>query len=253
MNQPPNNLHSGETGFHTKAFDVVESTSETILFSLTSPDGASGFPGTVEAKIRWTLTADSSLVMESTATTDKPTYLSITNHSFFNLDGGNCDAMSTILQINANWFIPTDKFNIPTGEIRAVENTAFDFRTPTAISARIDDQTDPQIVIGTGYDHTYVLNRADPASLVTAATAYSDKTGIVLEVKTTLPGVQFSSGNRLRGVPGKTPGSKNDKRTAFCLEAQFFPDSPNQTHFPSPIVLPGQVYRHTIVFRASTR
>jgi aldose 1-epimerase len=253
VNNGPNNLHSGETGFHNQVFEVLESSSESILFKYVSPDGENGFPGTVETKMRWTLTADNALVMETTATTDKPTYLSITNHSFFNLDGGYCDAMTTVLQINANWYLPTDKTNIPYGEIRPVEGTNFDFRKPTPIAARIDDQTDPQLVIGAGYDHTFVINRSDPGELTTGAVAYSEKSGIVLEVKSTLPGVQLYSGNWLNGVPGKTPGSKNDRRTAFCLEAQYFPDSPNQAQFPSALVVPGQVYKHTIVFKASTR
>jgi aldose 1-epimerase len=250
VNNGPNALHSGDTGFHNQVFDVAESTSSSVLFSFTSPDGANGFPGTVDTKIRCTLSDDNSLILETTATSDKPTHLSITNHSYFNLDGGNCDAMGTVMQINANWFLPTDATNIPFGEIRPVAGTNFDFRVPTPLGARIDDSKDEQLAVGAGYDHTFVLNRSDPTALVTAATAYSEKSGIVLEVKTTLPGVQLYTANWLDGKTGKKPGVKNDRRYAFCLEAQFFPDSPNQAHFPSSLISPPQVYQHTIVFKA---
>jgi aldose 1-epimerase len=247
----PNNLHSGPTGFHTQVFDVVEATANSVLFSLVSPDGDGGFPGTLRVAIRYTLTDENALVMDTTATTDAPTVVSITNHAFFNLEGGNADVLSTRLQINGDFFLPTEETNIPSGSVLPVAGTNFDFRQPTAIGARIDDANDEQLKVGSGYDHTWVINSPAAGALVAAAVAASEETGIVLEVKTTLPGVQLYSGNWLNGLPGKTAGMTNARRFAFCLEPQFFPDSPNKGHFPSPVLLPGDEYHHVIVFKAS--
>jgi aldose 1-epimerase len=247
----PNNLHSGPTGFHTQVFDVIETTVNSILFSLVSPDGDGGFPGTLRTAIRYTLTDDNGLVMDTTATTDAATVVSITNHAFFNLEGGNGDILSTQLQINGDFFLPTDETNIPSGSVQPVAGTNFDFRQSTAIGGRIDDMNDEQLKIGSGYDHTWVINSPVAGSLATAAVATSEKTGIVLEVKTTLPGVQLYSGNWLSGLSGKVPGTTNGRRFAFCLEPQFFPNSPNNGHFPSPVLVPGDVYHHIIIFKAS--
>jgi aldose 1-epimerase len=188
--------------------------------------------------------------MDTIATTDSPTHVSITNHSFFNLDGGNCDALSAILRLNADFYLPCNENVMPTGEIRPVSGTNFDFTAPTAISARINDPDDKQLIIGSGYDHNFVINRSEAGSLETAAVAYSEKSGIVLEVKTTLPGFQLYSGNWLDGTAGKKPGTFNNRRFAFCIEAQYFPDSPNKGHFPSSLLNPGQMYHHIISFKA---
>jgi aldose 1-epimerase len=247
----PNNLHSGPTGFHTQVFDVVQTTANSILFSLVTPDGEAGFPGTLQTVIKYSLGDDNALVMETTATTDAPTVVSITNHAFFNLDGGNTDVLSTILQINADFFLPTDETNIPYGSILPVAGTNFDFRTPVAIGARIDAADDEQIKVGAGYDHTWVVRNSVAGALALAAVAVSEKTGIKLEVKTTLPGVQLYSGNWLSGLPGKVPGTTNERRFAFCLEPQFFPDSPNRAYFPSPVLNPKEQYHHLVVFKAS--
>ena len=250
VNNGKNNLHSGDaTGFHNKVFDVIEVTKNSVLMTTTSPDGDNGFPGTLQATIRWTLNEDNELIMDTHATTDKPTICSITNHSFFNLEGGNCDALGAKLQINGDWFLPSDPDMIPTGEVRPVAGTNFDFREPKVISERIGND-DEQLKIGAGYDHTFVLTKRVAGELTTGARAVSEKTGIVLEVKTTLPGVQLYTGNFLDGTAGKIEGTKNNYRYAFCLEAQYFPDTPNHGHFPSAVITPTNPYHHIIVFKA---
>jgi aldose 1-epimerase len=248
----PFTRHSGKTGFHNQVFDVAQVTPQSILFSYCSPDGDNGFPGTLQTQIRWTLTEDNELIMDTVATTDAPTHVSITNHSFFNLDGGNCDAMSTLLQLNADFYLPCNENVMPTGEIRPVAGTNFDFTIPQTLAARIE-KDDGQLRIGSGYDHNFVINRSEAGRLETAAVAYSEKTGIQLEVKTTLPGFQLYSGNWLDGTPGKKPETFNHRRFAFCIEAQYFPDSPNRGHFPSSLLVPGQMYHHIISFKASTK
>ena len=250
INNGKNNLHSGDTtGFHNKVFDVIDVTNNSVVMKTTSPDRENGFPGTVQVEIRWTLNDDNELIMDTKATTDRPTVCSITNHSFFNLEGGNCDALGAKLQINGDWFLPSDPDMIPTGEMRPVAGTNFDFRTPRAISERIDND-DEQLEIGAGYDHTFVLTKKVDGELRTAAMAFAEKTGIVLEVKTTLPGVHLYSGNFLNGTAGKIEGTKNNYRYAFCLEAQFFPDSPNHSDFPSAVITMTNPYHHIIVFKA---
>lgn len=250
INNGPNNLHSGETGFHNQVFDVVEHSSNSVHFVHSSPAGENGFPGCVTVNQTWTLNDDNELVIHTLGTTDAPTVVSITNHSFFNLEGGNTDALGAKLQLNADFYLPSDENMIPTGEVRPVAGTNFDFRKPEAIGSRINDKNDEQLVIGAGYDHTFVLNKHHIGELTNGAIAHSDKTGITLEVKTTLPGVQLYTGNYLDGCDGKVPGTKNNYRYAFCLEAQFFPDSPNKGHFPSSLLYPCQRYDHTIVFKA---
>ena len=249
-NNGPNNLHSGDlTGFHNRVFDVVEHRDNYLHLVHTSPDGENGFPGNLTANIHFTLTEDNELIFNTRATTDKPTVCSVTNHSFFNLHGGNCDAMDTTLQMNCNFFLPGDDTNIPYGEIVPVKGTNFDFTTPHKLNERIDAPNDEQLKFGSGYDHTFVVNQRQHGEFVKAATAHSDKTGLTLEVSTDLPGVQLYTGNFLDGCNGTEPGSKNNKRYAFCLEAQFFPDTPNKGHFPSALLRPGEVYNHTISYK----
>jgi aldose 1-epimerase len=207
-NCDPNNLHSGPTGFHTHVFDIVETTANSILSSLISPDGDGGFPGTLQTAIKYMLTDDNGLVMDTIATTDVATVVSITNHAFFNLEGGNANVSSTQLKINGDFFLPTDETNIPFGSIEPIADTNFDFRQSTVIDARIDEMNDEQLKIGSGYDHTWMINNPimeKMGLLATAAVATSEKTGIVLEVETTLPGIQLYSGNWLSGLSGKLP------------------------------------------------
>lgn len=246
------NLHSGDlTGFHNRVFDVIEYNKSNYLhLSHTSPDGENGFPGNLTVNIYWTLTEENELILHTYATSDKTTVCSITNHSFFNLNGGNCTAMDSTLQLNCNFFLPiNDKF-VPTGEVRPVKNTNFDFTSPTVINERIDDPDDEQLRFASGYDHAFIVNNRFYGSLCKAAVAHSEKTGIYLELSTTLPCIQFYTGNFCDGGDGTQPGSKNDRRFAFCLEAQNLPDSPNKGHFPSSVLRPGQCYDHKIIFKA---
>lgn len=245
------NLHSGDlTGFHNRVFDVVKHGNDFLHLLHTSPDGENGFPGNLTVNVYWTLTSENELIMRTYAVSDKKTVCSITNHSFFNLNGGNCDALDSTLKLNCDFFLPIDDKFVPTGEVRPVENTNFDFKRPTVISKRINDGDDQQLKFANGYDHAFIVNNRQYGSLCLAAVAHSEKTGITLEVSTTLPCIQFYSGNFCDGGQGTQPGSKNEKRFAFCLEAQNLPDAPNKAHFPSCILKPGEFYDHKIIFKA---
>lgn len=245
------NLHSGDlTGFHNRVFDVIQYKSNYLHLLHTSPDGENGFPGNLTVNIYWTLTDENELILHTYATTDKPTVCSITNHSFFNLNGGNCTALDSTLQLNCNYFLPIDDKFVPTGEIRPVTNSNFDFTSPTVINKRIDDPNDEQLKYANGYDHAFIINSRQYGILSRAAVAHSEKTGITLELSTTLPCIQFYSGNFCDGGEGTQKGTKNEKRFAFCLEAQNLPDAPNKAHFPSCILRPGEFYDHKIIFKA---
>ena len=250
INNDINNLHSGSTGFHNCCWDLVKSTSNSLILVHVSPDGEGGFPGTLTTTQTWTLTEENELIFHNYATTDKATPCSITSHAFFNLEGDfTKDCLSTNLKMYSHFYCPADQHMIPTGELRPVQNTPFDFLEFHKIGERIS-ANDEQIKIGSGYDHTYVIDKKVFGELSLAASAYSEVTGIQLDVLTTLPGVQLYTGNFLDGFPGKQ-GTTNDRRHGFCLEAQFFPDSPNHGYFPSSILRPGQCYDHTIIFKAS--
>ncbi len=251
VNNSPNTLHGGPTGFNKRVWAArVVSGPEGDALELTyvSRDGEEGYPGTLTAKVVYSLRADGGLVIDYTATTDAPTVVNLTNHAYFNLAGeGEGTILAHEMQIEADAFTPVDPTLIPTGERRPVDGTPFDFRTPVAIGARID-AADEQLKAGGGYDHNFVL-RGKAGDLRLAARVTEPKSGRVLEVFTTEPGLQFYSGNFLDGsVKGKS-GKPYVRRGAFCLEAQHFPDSPNQPAFPSVVLRPGQTYRQTTVYR----
>jgi aldose 1-epimerase len=254
-NNGANNLHGGLKGFDKKVWDGAdESDGDDAILTLetTSADGEEGFPGEMAVKVVYTLAGDA-LTIDYTATTDKTTVINLTNHAYFNLAGeGNGDVLGTELQINAGRFTVVDEASIPTGEIRDVTGTPFDFRKPTAIGARID-VTDEQLGHGQGYDHNFVIDRGSQAGLVLAATAYEPGSGRVLEVLTTEPGVQLYTANHLDGSLVGNGGKPYVRRGAFCLETQHYPDSPNKPAFPSVTLEPGQTYRSTSVFRFSVR
>jgi aldose 1-epimerase len=251
-NDGPNSLHGGLKGFDKRYWTAREIPGELPALELTylSKDGEEGYPGNLHVKVVYSLTKDNALRIDYTATTDKDTELNLTNHSYFNLAGaGNGDILKHHIMINAERFTPIDGTLIPTGELRKVENTPFDFRKPAAIGARIDAD-DEQIKYGKGYDHNFVLNRSG-AGLSLAAQVTDPESGRVMEVLTTQPGVQFYTGNFLdgsiRGKGGKTYG----RRSAFCLETQHFPDSPNKPSFPSTELKPGETYHQSTVYRFS--
>lgn len=254
VNNRPNSLHGGNVGFDKVVWTVARSevTPQGAQLTLTyqSKDGEEGYPGNLQVTALYTLTEDNALRVDFTATTDKDTVVSLTQHSYFNLRGEG-DILGHQVQIDADKFTPVDSTLIPTGELRPVTGTPFDFRQSTPIGARIDG-ADAQLEPGKGYDHNWVVNKPAGA-LAVVATVYEPQTGRVLEVSSTEPGVQFYSGNALDGSYVGKGGRVYGLRTGFCLEPQHFPDSPNQPDFPSTVLKPGQTYKNTIVFKFSAR
>lgn len=252
LNNGPNNLHGGNEGFDSKVWDAKQIDAQTLELSLISPDGEEGFPGTLTVKMTYKLTDDNAFDIRYEATTDQTTLCNLTNHSFFNLSGAGDDSICDhTLQLNAEFYTPGSDVMIPTGEIAKVAGTPMDFTSPTLIGERIDNDFN-QLVWGIGYDHNYVIDKQYPSQLALAATASSPKTGIVLETFTTEPGVQLYTGNWLDGFEGKN-GKTYPKRSAFCLETQHFPDSPNKPHFPSCVLKPGELYTQTCIYKFSVQ
>ena len=253
-NDNGNTLHGGLNGFDKRVWKARDvSTKEIPALELTylSKDGEEGFPGNLSATVTYSLTPKNELKIDYAATTDKPTVLNLTNHSYFNLAGqGEGDALSHLVMINADGFTPVDSTLIPTSESKSVAGTPFDFRKPTRIGDRIDAD-DPQIKFGRGYDHNFVLNRKD-AGLILAARVTEPSSGRVLEVLTTQPGLQFYTANFLDGTVHGKSGKAYPRRSAFCMETQHFPDSPNHPGFPTTVLRPGEHFHSTTVFRFST-
>ncbi len=250
VNNGPNALHGGVRGFDKVVWQAEpfrRGDSVGVVFSHTSPDGDEGYPGTLRARVTYTLTPDDRLTVEYHAVTDKATPVNLSQHSYFNLAGeGSGDILSQVLTIHADGFTPVDSTLIPTGEIRPVAGTPFDFRTPHAIGARIDE-ADEQLRFAGGYDHNFVLARTGPG-LFHAVHLLAPSTGRTLDVYTTQPGLQFYSGNFLDGTLRGKGGHPYLHRGALCLETQHFPDSPNQPEFPSTILRPGQQFQSRTVF-----
>lgn len=253
-NEGANTLHGGKVGFDKKVWTVKETSVRglpALELHYLSPDGQEGFPGNLNVTVRYSLDNKNGLHLDYTATTDKPTVLNLTNHSYFNLEGaGSQTILNESLTINADRYTPIDSTLIPTGAIDPVAGTPLDFRKATEIGSRINDDNE-QLKLAKGYDFNFVLNH--PGDLSKVAVRVEDpKSGRVMEVFTTQPGVQFYTGNFLDGsVHGI--GGTYAHRSALCLETQHFPDSPNHSNFPSTVLRPGQTFRSTTIYRFSTK
>ena len=250
-NNGPNHLHGGVKGWDKVVWTAADTFQDGrgvgVVLRYTSPDGEEGYPGTVTAQVTYTLNDRGELVVDYQATTDKPTILNMTQHSYFNLAGAKSpDILGHQLTINAAEYTPIDATSIPLGPHASVEGTPFDFRTATPIGARIN-ATDPQLKHGVGYDHNYVLQRTG-GGLFEAARIADPATGRTLTISTTEPGIQFYSGNFLDGTITGKGGRVYGHRSGFCLEPQHYPDSPNQPAYPSTVLRPGEQYKSQTVF-----
>jgi aldose 1-epimerase len=252
-NEGANMLHGGKIGFDKKVWEAKEISVQglpALELHYLSPDGQEGFPGNLNVTVRYSLDNKDGLHLDYTATTDKPTVLNLTNHSYFNLEGaGSQTILNERLTIDADRYTPIDSTLIPTGAIDSVAGTPLDFRKATVIGSRINDNNE-QLKLAKGYDFNFVLNH--PGDLSKVAVKVEDpKSGRVMEVFTTQPGVQFYTGNFLNGSVHGIGGTYGH-RSALCLETQHFPDSPNHTNFPSTVLRPGQTFRSTTIYRFST-
>lgn len=250
-NDGGNSLHGGRKGFDKVVWTVNDKDSKegkSLVLTYLSKDGEEGYPGNLSVKVVYTLTDNNELRLEYTATTDKPTVLNLTHHSYFNLAGaGTGSILNHILYLNADRFTPVDSTLIPAGVIEAVKGTPMDFTKPAAIGARIGEDN-PQLRFGRGYDFNWVLNESDDEMRL-AARVEEPKSGRVMEVYTTEPGIQFYSGNFLDGTNIGKGGKKYGHRSGFCLETQHFPDSPNKPNFPSTELDPGRQFASTTVYK----
>jgi aldose 1-epimerase len=249
---PPNNngnaLHGGPHGFDLELWTAKE-LPDGVEMSLVSKDGDMGFPGTLTVHVRYTLVG-SALHINYSATTDKATVTNLTNHAYFNLSGeGSGTILDEVMMINADGYTPVDAGLIPVGGVQPVVGTPFDFNKPTVVGARINEANE-QLKLGGGYDHNWVLNGKN-GEMKVAAKVYDPKSGRVLTVSTTQPGVQFYTGNFLSGAFTGKAGVKYEKRTGFCLETQHYPDSPNQPAFPTSLLKPGETLHTETVFAFS--
>lgn len=250
QNNGGNALHGGIEGFNAKVWDVIKQSDSSISMQYISPDGEEGYPGTLTTVVTFTITDANELKIEYMATTDKATVIGLTNHSYFNLKGaGNGTVRDHILQINADFHTVLDDSASPTGEIRPVDHSPFDFREPTVIEKYIDAE---EYVAGRGIDNNWTIRKNQPKELALAATLYEPASGRVMEVLTTQPGVQVYTANWVEKQTGKY-GKTYAEQDSICLETQNFPNSPNIAHFPSSVLRPGEVYEEVCIYKFSVR
>lgn len=252
-NNGVNSLHGGKKGFQDVVWDANQINDQSIEFSYFSKDMEEGYPGNLKVTVTYTLTDDNELSIDYHASTDKKTIINLTNHAFYNLNGeGSGSILNHQLQINSEKFNPVDSTLIPSGKPSGLNGSPFDFRKLSVIGSRIEEEN-IQLKYGKGYDHNYILNRTDSDQLFHAARAVGDRSGIIMDVFTTEPGLQFYSGNFMQRKNTFKNGSKDEFRTAFCLETQHFPDSPNRPDFPSTILDKGESYKSKTVYKFSVK
>ena len=252
INAPPNTLHGGRHGFDKVVWQAEPLDGEALVLRHLSPDGDEGFPGNLAVEVTYRLGSANELRIDYVATTDKPTVVNLTNHSYFNLAGEGCgDVLDHVVSIVGDFFTPGDATQIPTGEIRSVSGTAFDFTQPRAIGERIR-MADEQLLIAHGYDHNWVLRTPSGDAPRQAARAVEPRSGRILDVLTDAPGLQFYTGNGLNGALVGRSGRAYRQSDGFCFETQQFPDAPNQRGFPPTILQPGERLRSTTIFRFAT-
>ncbi|WP_018464648.1 aldose epimerase family protein [Segatella paludivivens] len=250
INNGPNALHGGPTGFHARVWDAQLMNSQSLVLHYVSAYGEEGFSGELKTTVIYTFNNNDELVIDYLACTNKKTIINLTNHGFFSLAGianPTPTIDNIICEINADYYIPVDNTSIPTGEILKVDNTPFDFRTPKAVGKDINADNE-QIKNGAGYDHCFVLNKKEEAELSFAARIEEPVSGRTMEVYTTEPGVQVYSDNWADGYKGQN-GATFPRRSAICFEAQHFPDSPNRSYFPSVILNPGEQYKQETIYK----
>ena len=250
INNGPNSLHGGKKGFNAKVWEALQMNDQALVLKYVSPYGEEGYTGEVKITVVYTFNDDNELIIEYMATTNKKTIINLTSHGFFSLQGianPTPPIDNQILEINADFYIPIDETSIPTGEIRFVEGTPFDFRTPKTVGQDIDAD-DEQIKNGAGYDHCYVLNKREEGEMSFAAKLTDPVSGRTMEVYTTEPGMQLYSDNWATGYEGQH-GATFPRRSGICFECQHFPDSPNRPYFPSVILRPGMKYKQKTIYR----
>ena len=251
INDGENHIHGGSNGLWNRVWTAREFTNDSgeqsVEMTYFSPNGEEGYPGNMNIKVTYTVGNENALRIDYEATTDATTIINLTSHSYFNLHGTSSKSTNShILTLNADAFTPTDEELIPTGDITNVENTPLDFRQPTAIGERIDADYEP-MHFAKGYDHNWILNKkSDEISL--AASLYEPETGIVMNVLTDQPAIQFYSGNFMNGTETGKRGDKHNFRTGVALETQNYPDAPNHSNFPSAVLKPGETYNHVCIY-----
>ena len=252
VNNGPNSLHGGPTGYHAQIWDAEQIDEQTLKLHYLSKDGEEGFPGNLDLTVTYTLNDNNEFIITYTGTTDKATLVNLTHHAFFSLSGiatPTATIENNIVTINADFYTPIDNVSIPTGEIAPVAGTPMDFRTPQSVGSRINDSFE-QLVFGAGYDHCYVLNKKEQNALTFAAKCVEPVSGRSMEVYTTEPGVQLYTANWHNGFEG-AHGATFPARSAICFEAQHFPDTPNKGHFPSCVLQPTETYNQVTIYKFS--